>query len=128
MYTADFLASVHHSLCAIKAESIHAIQRHPSMSMPSLFGIDSISFIARFLESLSQRRDHSPEPIDVQNAQRRVAHDICYREPRRYRQASRRLKRSPDVLIHPQALIGAPDQATRSKSRNERDAIHELHH
>ena len=94
--------------------------------MPSLLGINSIIFASRPLEPLPQRRNHSPEPIKIQDAQRRIANNIRHREPRRYRQASGRLKCSPDVLIHPHALIRAPDQTTGSESRDERDAIDEL--
>lgn len=91
-----------------------------------LLGISLIIFVARLLESLSQGRNHFPKPIEVEPTQRCIADDIRYCEPRRYRQASRRCKRSPDVLIHSDALIGAPDQATGSESRDERDSIDEL--
>ena len=94
--------------------------------MSLLLRIDFVIFVARLLESLSQGRNHFSEPIKVQDAQRRIAEDIRHREPRRYRQASRRLERSPDVLIHPNALIGAPDQATSPESRDECDSINEL--
>lgn len=93
----------------------------------SFLAIDLITiFVPRLLESLSQRRNHLPEPIEVQDAQRRVADNIRHCEPRGHRQASRRLERGPDILIHPDALIGAPDQATGSESRDERDPVDEL--
>ena len=97
-----------------------------SIFTSSLLGIKTTIFKVRLFKSLSQRRDHSPKPVEVQSAQRRIADHICYRKPRRYRQATRRLKSSPDILIHPDALIRAPDQATGAESRDERGPIHEL--
>lgn len=95
--------------------------------MPSLFlGIDSLIFASRPLKPLPQRNNHFPEPVKVQDTQRRIANNIRHREPRRYRQASGRLSRSPDVLIHLHGLIRAPNQATGSERRDERDAIDEL--
>ena len=96
------------------------------MFMPLLLRIDIVVFVARLFEPLSQCRDYFPEPIKVQDTQRRIADNIRHSEPRRYRQASRRLERSPDVLIHPNALIGAPNQSTSPERRDERDAIDEL--
>ncbi len=96
------------------------------MFMTLLLRIDIFVFVARLFEPLSQCRNYFPEPIKVQNAQRRIADNVRHSEPRRYRQASRRLERSPDVLIHPNALIGAPNQSTSPERRDERDAIDEL--
>ncbi len=96
------------------------------MFMTLFLRIDIVVFIARLFEPLSQCRDYFPEPIKVQDAQRRIADNIRHGEPRRYRQASRRLEGRPDVLIHPHALIGAPNQSTSPECRDERDAIDEL--
>lgn len=92
--------------------------------MSSSFGVGIP--VAWPLESLSQSRNHLPKPIKVQKAQRRTADHVRHCEPRRYWQASRRLERGPDILIHPDALIGAPHQATGTESRDEHDAIDEL--
>ena len=96
------------------------------MFMPLLLRIDIVVFVARLFESLSQGRDYFPEPVKVQDAQRRIADNIRHSEPWRYRQAPGRLERGPDVLIHPYTLIAAPNQSTSAERRDERDAIDEL--
>lgn len=96
------------------------------MFMQSLLDITFIISVAWLLEPLSQGRYHSAKPIEVEHTQRRIADHIRYREPRRYWQTSGCVECSPDVLIHPHALIGTPDQATSSESRDERDTIDQL--
>ena len=96
------------------------------MFVQSMFAIGVVILVSRLLESRSHGRDHSPEPIEVEHAQRRVADDIGDREPRRDWQASARLECCPDVLIHPDALIRAPDQTAGAERRDERDSVDEL--
>ena len=107
-------------------QSLYMHSKPPSILEPSFLKISPIISVAWLLESLPHRRNHPPEPVEIKHTQRRIADHIGSRQPRRYRQTSRRLKRSPNVLIHPHALPRAPDQATGSERRDERDAVDEL--
>ena len=80
----------------------------------------------RLLEALHQCLNHLPKPEKVQNTQSRIADHICNSQPRRYWQTSRSLERDPNILIHPQRLICAPQQPTTPERRDERYAINQL--
>jgi len=103
-------------------ETCSAIPRYQSVS----------SVLVRFfplpflVKSAPHTLDHQPKPVEVQSTQRRISHHISNCQPEMYGKASRNLGRRPEILIHPDALVGSPYQSAASKGREKRNAVDKL--
>lgn len=77
-------------------------------------------------EAFLHRRYHLTKPIEIQSAQYTVTGDVCECQPRRDRKLSRLCVGGPDVPVHHNRLVRAPDEATTAKCCEEHDAIDQL--
>ena len=74
----------------LEARSVNFIQKKNLCLYHQPLVLLSLIFGTRLIKPLLQRRNHSPKPVKIQQAQRRIAEDIGRREPQWDGQATRR--------------------------------------
>lgn len=84
-------------------------------------------FLSRLIKPLSNRPNHTREPVQIQETQQRRASQIRERQPGRHGKFFPwGLQCKPDVLIHFDGLVGPPHKTAGAKSADKDDAVDEL--